>query len=251
MSMCAQSPCSVTAGAAPSSGAGTPAAPLADVAVVAARQLVGEAVQTALAAHRHHVSRHGLPSDRRRAPEVARRIVEDGARVVVVLCDVTDQLELGDAAALVRAATVPCVVLTEDAGPGHRAFLASLGAAAVLPMSTRVDDLDDILALATAGASLVPVEEAAWRDQAAHPLTPQHDQASRLARLTRREVEVLEALVGGSSVQEIAASTGLSVGTVRTHVKSVLRKLGVSSQLAAVAAYRRAHGGPPSGRSGD
>ncbi len=66
-----------------------------------------------------------------------------------------------------------------------------------------------------------------------------------VASLTGRETEVLEHLAGGRSVAEIAAALVLSVATVRAHVRSILRKLGVSSQLAASAALARARGGRP------
>lgn len=57
--------------------------------------------------------------------------------------------------------------------------------------------------------------------------------------LSRREGEVLRLLMDGMSVNKIAETSFVSVGTVRTQVKAVLRKLGVSSQVAAVAlAYK-------------
>ncbi len=57
--------------------------------------------------------------------------------------------------------------------------------------------------------------------------------------LSRREGEVLCLLMEGHSVAKIAESSFVSVGTVRTQVKAILRKLGVNSQAAAVAlAYR-------------
>lgn len=57
--------------------------------------------------------------------------------------------------------------------------------------------------------------------------------------LSRREGEVLRFLMDGMSVNKIAETSFVSVGTVRTQVKAVLRKLGVSSQVAAVAlAYK-------------
>jgi DNA-binding NarL/FixJ family response regulator len=59
-------------------------------------------------------------------------------------------------------------------------------------------------------------------------------------RLTGREEEVLRHLVDGRSADEIAASSSVAVSTVRSHIKSLLRKLGVGSQLAAVAMARAA-----------
>ena len=57
--------------------------------------------------------------------------------------------------------------------------------------------------------------------------------------LSRRESEVLRLLMEGHLVAKIAESSFVSIGTVRTQVKAILRKLGVNSQAAAVAlAYR-------------
>ncbi len=53
--------------------------------------------------------------------------------------------------------------------------------------------------------------------------------------LTVREQEVLEALMHGMSAEEIAATKFVSMATVRTHIRSILLKLEVKSQLAAVA----------------
>jgi two-component system nitrate/nitrite response regulator NarL len=44
----------------------------------------------------------------------------------------------------------------------------------------------------------------------------------------------------GDSADEIAASTFVSLATVRSHIRAILQKLGVNSQLAAVAAASRA-----------
>ena len=57
----------------------------------------------------------------------------------------------------------------------------------------------------------------------------------RIAKLTPREREVLHAIIRGDTAQEMAEDFVLSVGTVRSHIGSVLAKLGVSSQLAAAA----------------
>lgn len=53
--------------------------------------------------------------------------------------------------------------------------------------------------------------------------------------LTPREWEVLDLLCQGRSTQEIAKTLFLSVETVRSHIKNMLRKLGVRSRDEAVA----------------
>jgi PAS domain S-box-containing protein len=55
-----------------------------------------------------------------------------------------------------------------------------------------------------------------------------------LARLTRRESEVLQHLSAGLSNAQIAEALGTSATTVRNHIEHLLAKLGVHSKLEAV-----------------
>ena len=63
---------------------------------------------------------------------------------------------------------------------------------------------------------------------------------SLFKQLTDREAEVLTAIVEGANADEIAGRQHVAVSTVRSHIRSILDKLGVNSQLAAVALARRA-----------
>jgi DNA-binding NarL/FixJ family response regulator len=54
-------------------------------------------------------------------------------------------------------------------------------------------------------------------------------------RLTQREAIVLGALVDGLTADEIAGAHFVALTTVRSQIRAVLHKLGVRSQLAAVA----------------
>lgn len=54
--------------------------------------------------------------------------------------------------------------------------------------------------------------------------------------LSNREVEVLVELSKGKSNPEVAAELGLKVGTVKTHLESIYRKLGVRSRTEAMRA---------------
>jgi DNA-binding NarL/FixJ family response regulator len=69
------------------------------------------------------------------------------------------------------------------------------------------------------------------------------DEARRYAQfasLSQREQEVLELLAEGFAAEQIAERAYVALSTVRTHIQAILRKLGVSSQLAAVARVREA-----------
>jgi len=65
-------------------------------------------------------------------------------------------------------------------------------------------------------------------------------QQGLFAILTERERHVLAELMEGHCAEEIAVAACVSISTVRSQIKSILQKLGVSSQLAAVALARRA-----------
>jgi two-component system nitrate/nitrite response regulator NarL len=68
-----------------------------------------------------------------------------------------------------------------------------------------------------------------------------HDsQLERFASLTEREQFVLAELLEGHCAEEISKTAYVSISTVRSQIKSILQKLGVNSQLAAVALARRA-----------
>jgi two-component system nitrate/nitrite response regulator NarL len=59
-----------------------------------------------------------------------------------------------------------------------------------------------------------------------------------LARLTEREQEVLRLLSHGLNAAELARRLGVSSSTARTHLRGVMQKLGVNTQLAAAALAR-------------
>jgi DNA-binding NarL/FixJ family response regulator len=64
---------------------------------------------------------------------------------------------------------------------------------------------------------------------------------NQLANLTPRELEVLAAVVAGQSNREIARSLTLAEKTVKTHVSSILTKLGLADRTQA-ALYAVRHG---------
>jgi two-component system, NarL family, nitrate/nitrite response regulator NarL len=67
----------------------------------------------------------------------------------------------------------------------------------------------------------------------------QRERLQLLESLTEREQVVLAELMEGHCAEEIANAAFVSISTVRSQIKAILQKLGVNSQLAAVAMARR------------
>ena len=87
----------------------------------------------------------------------------------------------------------------------------------------------------------VPVAAAAGEDRTVsiEAIDPEFEQMLESYPLTERELEILELIVAGCSNAEIAERSYITVGTVKTHVRSILNKLGVDDRTkAAVRALR-------------
>jgi two-component system, NarL family, nitrate/nitrite response regulator NarL len=84
-------------------------------------------------------------------------------------------------------------------------------------------------------------------------LLREHERAERqrlapFEELSRREAEILGDLMAGQTVAAIAERSYVSVGTVRTHVRAILRKLDAHSQVQAIGMARDAGWRPPQER---
>jgi DNA-binding NarL/FixJ family response regulator len=109
----------------------------------------------------------------------------------------------------------------------YRALRA--GARAYLLKGMTTDDLVQTIRAVHAGKSCIPpvIAERLAERMGAQELTP-------------RETEVLEQIVQGRSNKEIATELSVSEATVKTHINSLLGKLGVTDRTqAATAAIRR------------
>ncbi|WP_338087852.1 response regulator transcription factor [Nocardioides lijunqiniae] len=126
------------------------------------------------------------------------------------------------------------------------------GARTVLPKSAPLNTILSTIRLIQEGRRVLPRDE---RDRLVADFhryrAQEQDGRERLATLTAREREILAEMMEGRQVREIAQAFVVSEATVRTQVKSILSKLGVSSQLAAVGlALRGRRDAPPVRRRG-
>ena len=109
------------------------------------------------------------------------------------------------------------------------------GASGYVLNTNAPDRLLDLVRRAAAGEIVLPeAEVAAVVRRLEDGRRERRAMGGMLPRLTRREREVLERLADGRSTQEVARELLVSPLTVRSHVKSILAKLGVHSKLEAV-----------------
>ncbi len=94
--------------------------------------------------------------------------------------------------------------------------------------------LEAIRIVADGDALLAPSVTRRLLERFATTLPPGEASGDALAELTSRETEVLRLLAGGMSNAEIASELVVSEATVKTHISSVLRKLGLRDRVQAV-----------------
>jgi DNA-binding NarL/FixJ family response regulator len=88
--------------------------------------------------------------------------------------------------------------------------------------------------VAEGGALLAPAITRRLIGRFAGQLGARHDLEDRLGRLTGREREVLKALAGGLNNQEISEALFIGPATVKSHISSLLSKLGLRDRAQAV-----------------
>lgn len=150
---------------------------------------------------------------------------------------------LGESLDLVRAAgNEGCRVAVISESTHELLFAASVDAGATAMLATAdpiADIVDRVLGLLKGKDLMTDARRVDLVSKLASHRSDRELRYMPFESLSRREGEVLRLLMDGFSVNKIAETSFVSVGTVRTQVKAVLRKLGVSSQVAAVAlAYK-------------
>jgi DNA-binding NarL/FixJ family response regulator len=144
--------------------------------------------------------------------------------------------------ATVRATypSVPIVVVsaTRDARVMRRVM--DLGASAFMPKSASLDSIARVVKAVLEGEVLMPPEaEAAESDDEAI------DFARRAAQLTPQQWRVLALMAQGRLNKQIAYELSVGEPTVKAHVTTILRKLGVRSRTQAVILARHLALEPP------
>lgn len=174
-----------------------------------------------------------------RTPEAAARLLPDvvlvgvgriGAETLGIVDEIARQVPL-----------CRVVLLADDATVAELLDVVAAGAGGLLLKTAGVHHLTEGVRTAARGewpleprlaGELLEQLTRGGRPVAGLALEPVHPAV--MGALSRREREVLLSLMQGRRNKEIAAALGVSVGTVRTHLRHIFRKLNVSDRTAAV-----------------
>jgi RNA polymerase sigma factor (sigma-70 family) len=143
-----------------------------------------------------------------------------------------------DAADRIRARCrgTAIVFLSADDSDDRLLTAIEAGASSYLLKSASGEQIVESIRAAAAGRTLIPAGAIATALARRRTASRERSrQAQVLASLTPREKEILALMVDGMENRAIAELLHVSYATVRTHVRSILAKLGARSQLDAVA----------------
>ena len=154
----------------------------------------------------------------------------------VVLLDLR-MPELDGLSVLERLAALDlgCAVVMLTTSSDERDLVTSLrsGARGYLLKDMEPEQLVDALAAVVGGETVVAPEMTSVLARVVKGGALDSGRPDRFASLTPRELEILRHLSEGQSNKEIARDLGITDGTVKLHVRSILRKLEVRSRVEA------------------
>jgi two-component system nitrate/nitrite response regulator NarP len=119
------------------------------------------------------------------------------------------------------------IVYTGSESEAVPAQVMAHGGAGFVSKSEQPEVLLDTIAAVAAGRMVFPYLD----------VRKLHD--NPLIGLTRRELEVLSDLAAGRTNKQIARDQGVSLNTIKFHVRNLFQKLGVNSRSQAISLYLR------------
>jgi len=142
-----------------------------------------------------------------------------------------------EAAAWIRRLRPQIAIVFLSADDSDDAVLAAVesGACAYLSKAVAATQVRGAIRRAAGGEMLVPADRLVALAGHQRLLEARAISRSRLfSDLTTREQQVLNLLVAGLDNRQIAGHMGIAYGTVRSHVRNLMDKIGVHSRLEAV-----------------
>jgi two-component system, NarL family, nitrate/nitrite response regulator NarL len=217
------------------------------ILIVEDHVLFAESLELALSVEGYDVRRVPVPDEERSPGAMAAAVTRLRPRIVLLDLDLGG---FGDGIRLITPLArsgANVVVVTSSTDRGRWGEAVRNGARKVLSKSRPLNEILATVRRINQGLPVMSREEREellghWQRERSERL----ELTARFALLTVRERQVLAHLMRGHTVREIAALGVVSEATVRTQVKSILSKLEVTSQLAAVGLAHSIGWRPPS-----
>lgn len=137
------------------------------------------------------------------------------------------------------APTVPIVVLSGSESAEHVKKAMQDGAFGYIPKTASSHEMLAALHIILQGDIYIPPKLLGKLDAASLAQDVLGDGLDRVGMLTQRQLEVLELMANGLPNKSIARQLNLGEGTVKLHVASILRTLGIRNRTQAVAEATR------------
>jgi two-component system, NarL family, nitrate/nitrite response regulator NarL len=205
------------------------------IEIVEDHTLFAESLELVLSVEGYSVRRVPVPDNGASPGALLSSMLRWRPRIVLLDLDLG---QFGDGVRLIAPLArsgVNAVVVTSSTDKSRWGEAVKYGARAVLSKGQPLSSILATVRRINEGQPVMSYEERedllrAWHQQRSEL----QEIKAKLSLLTNRESQVLGRLMQGSTVHDIAAIGVVSEATVRTQVKSILAKLEVSSQLAAV-----------------
>lgn len=203
--------------------------------IVEDHTLFAESLEIALSIEGYDVQRLAVPSSATTTASLLASIARVRPRIVLLDLDLGT---FGDGTRLINPIArmgANVVVVTASLDRARWGECVRYGARKTMSKAQPLQEILAVVRRINHGLPVMDVQEreellALWHRER----QDRQERRRRLEELTAREREVLGHLMAGHPVRDIARLSVVSEATVRTQVKSILAKLEVSSQLAAV-----------------
>jgi DNA-binding NarL/FixJ family response regulator len=122
-----------------------------------------------------------------------------------------------------RSNSLPMILLSDEENPDQIADAIGRGARGYIPTSVSLDVVVEVLRLVRAGGMFVPASSLIAARRSNDGIAASHQNSDGL--FTARQAEVAEALRQGKANKVIANELNMREGTVKVHVRNIMKKL--------------------------
>ena len=211
------------------------------VLLVEDHDLLADSVAAALTAEGYDVVRPATLD----APSVLASAEEAPVDVALVDLRLSEETTALPLIPQLREAGAAVLMVTGETDTVALAECVEAGAIGLLHKSVALDELiDAVHHVAELGTHMTKEDRDELLQQLREHRRADSERLGPFRELTAREQQVLSGLMDGLSAEAIAQRDFVSIATIRSHIRSILTRLGVGSQLAAVALARAAGWAP-------